>query len=66
MGDKDVIIMVLMAIVLYLLNKLEAMTDRWRISDDGWTVALRHLREHNVPLPTNEECDRYLKEIGRR
>lgn len=61
MDDKDVIIMILAAIALYLANKLEAMTEKWRIADRGWTVALMHIREHNVPLPTHEEYNKYLE-----
>lgn len=66
MDGRDVIIMLLAALVFLQTKEIGEMTTKWRISDDGWTVALRHLREHNVPLPTSEECERYLKDVGRR
>jgi len=65
MDNKDIIILMLAAIAMYQTYKLEQMTEKYKIADYGWWVALMYIREHNVPLPTSEECDKYLRESGR-
>lgn len=64
MDNKDIIILMLAAIAIYQAYKLEQITERCKIADRGWWVALMHIKEHNVPLPTSAECEKYLRESG--